>query len=423
MKAQLFFTLILSNLLLGFSQVGIGTSNPSQSAILEVRSNTKGFLPPRLTENEKQAIINPAAGLLIFNSTKKCLEFNKQEAIHQWQGIGCPSVNNSNTNGSSNAVSILLSYKSIGILTENQEILTNSVKQILEIDVSQIGSFNFEAVSAGITFSASGEFTTTGPQLVELIASGTPNISNLSGELFTLNTNLTNNSFSRILLPEPTGPDNCNDNNILYQSNLMVQNSNASNTTQTITVNPNAPGPYSFTTQNVFGVTFSATGVFTSAGTKNITLQASGTESGSSGSTFNSFNVTGSYPGESNFSCSFERTFWPDCTGVNFVIPLTQNYIEGTGSVDLNSLVNLTTLPAGWNIQWWRYTGTGISGQIGNIDYGLLSGEITKSNFDLGDANRELIVTEAGVYVPFLISTNTINCWTTNSNKIFVTIN
>jgi hypothetical protein len=39
------------------------------SALLEVQSTTKGFLPPRMTTTQKNAIATPAAGLVVYDST------------------------------------------------------------------------------------------------------------------------------------------------------------------------------------------------------------------------------------------------------------------------------------------------------------------------------------------------------------------
>ena len=48
------------------SQTGIGTTTPDASAQLDVSSTTKGFLPPRMTEAERDAITSPADGLVIY---------------------------------------------------------------------------------------------------------------------------------------------------------------------------------------------------------------------------------------------------------------------------------------------------------------------------------------------------------------------
>lgn len=48
--------------------VGIGTATPDGSALLEVNSTTKGFLPPRMTEAQRTAIATPATGLTAYQT-------------------------------------------------------------------------------------------------------------------------------------------------------------------------------------------------------------------------------------------------------------------------------------------------------------------------------------------------------------------
>lgn len=48
------------------AQIGIGTTSPHPSAILDVSSNNKGFLLPRLTQSQRNRIVNPASGLTLF---------------------------------------------------------------------------------------------------------------------------------------------------------------------------------------------------------------------------------------------------------------------------------------------------------------------------------------------------------------------
>ena len=47
----------------------IGGSTINASSQLEVRSTTKGFLPPRMTTTQKNAIASPAAGLMVYDTT------------------------------------------------------------------------------------------------------------------------------------------------------------------------------------------------------------------------------------------------------------------------------------------------------------------------------------------------------------------
>ncbi len=56
-----------------FSQsVGIGTATPDSSAILDLSSSNKGFLMPRMTTAQRDAISNPSLGLKIFNTDDLC---------------------------------------------------------------------------------------------------------------------------------------------------------------------------------------------------------------------------------------------------------------------------------------------------------------------------------------------------------------
>ena len=64
-----------SNIFNNGAEVGIGTVNPNTSAKLDVESTTQGFLPPRMSTTQRNAIASPAIGLVIFNITTNCLNF------------------------------------------------------------------------------------------------------------------------------------------------------------------------------------------------------------------------------------------------------------------------------------------------------------------------------------------------------------
>jgi len=72
MKRTIILFSIIAYSLCGVSQgVKIGTTSgdPDQSAILDIESDSKGMLPPRLTMEQRDAIVNPSEGLTIFNTT------------------------------------------------------------------------------------------------------------------------------------------------------------------------------------------------------------------------------------------------------------------------------------------------------------------------------------------------------------------
>ena len=76
----------------------ISASNPGSpqpSAVLELESTHQGFLPPRLTTAQRNAIANPALGLVIFNLDKDCLEFFTQNQGWYSPCIGLPVVTTS----------------------------------------------------------------------------------------------------------------------------------------------------------------------------------------------------------------------------------------------------------------------------------------------------------------------------------------
>ena len=56
------------------THIKTGSGAPVASAILDVDSTTKGFLPPRMTTTQKNAIATPAAGLVVYDSTTNKLQ-------------------------------------------------------------------------------------------------------------------------------------------------------------------------------------------------------------------------------------------------------------------------------------------------------------------------------------------------------------
>ncbi len=67
------------------NRLGIGTATPAASSILDLTSTAKGFLPPRMTTTNRDAITSPATGLTIYNTTNGQLEIYSGTT---WTGVG-----------------------------------------------------------------------------------------------------------------------------------------------------------------------------------------------------------------------------------------------------------------------------------------------------------------------------------------------
>lgn len=75
-----------------FSQAGINAdgSAPNGSAMLDVKSTDKGFLPPRMTTAQRNAIASPVEGLVIYNTVEKALNvYNGTSWWSMVQGLSC----------------------------------------------------------------------------------------------------------------------------------------------------------------------------------------------------------------------------------------------------------------------------------------------------------------------------------------------
>ena len=63
-----------ANFIGGQFAIGKSTTQAVASALIEMSSTTMGFLPPRMTTTQKNAIASPAAGLVLYDSTTNKLQ-------------------------------------------------------------------------------------------------------------------------------------------------------------------------------------------------------------------------------------------------------------------------------------------------------------------------------------------------------------
>ena len=86
MKKLLLFAALFAVSFTSFAQVGIGTTNPDGSAVLDISSTTKGLLIPRMTNAQLSAIASPVAGLIVYctncNANGEMLIYNRTSWVN-----------------------------------------------------------------------------------------------------------------------------------------------------------------------------------------------------------------------------------------------------------------------------------------------------------------------------------------------------
>ena len=92
---SLVLVLIISG---SYAQVAINTDggNPDISAMLDVQSTDKGFLPPRMNASQMNAISTPPAGLMIYNTSVNsvfCYNGSSWKMLFSNDGESCGTIN------------------------------------------------------------------------------------------------------------------------------------------------------------------------------------------------------------------------------------------------------------------------------------------------------------------------------------------
>ncbi|MDD7887461.1 fibrinogen-like YCDxxxxGGGW domain-containing protein [Flavivirga sp. 57AJ16] len=146
-----------------FGQVGVGTTNPDPSSILDVTSTNQGLLVPRMTQSQRDAITTPAEGLLIYNLDSNCFQYHNgttwSDCLGESQQANKLNCNSINANGNYAVGETLTSANTITI-----DVLVNSY------DTYTISTNTVN----GYSFSTSGTFSSLGVHTITLTGSGIP---------------------------------------------------------------------------------------------------------------------------------------------------------------------------------------------------------------------------------------------------------
>lgn len=149
--------------------VAVGSPTIDTNAQLDVSSNSKGVLLPRLTIAQRDAIpASLANGLLIYNTSTNCFNYYASSATKWLSLCGTyepATFNLLNCNAPAGAS---------GTYTKGSS-LNNTNSYTLVVNVTSVGTFQIVMkTNNGYSFSKSGNFTQTGSQTVVLEGQGTP---------------------------------------------------------------------------------------------------------------------------------------------------------------------------------------------------------------------------------------------------------
>ena len=177
------------------AQVGIDTTTPAISSNLELASTDKTLLLNRVSSTAK--ITSPVDGMVFYHSVQKCF---KGYANGTWLDI---------TTCSPNPAAITFNkvnkYKGVSVIDNqgigyNGEAIPASSTIEIEVNVTEATPYSFTATDAttGLTYSASGDFTTSGTKLVTL----SNNAPSIAGDKYgTINMTLSGASNTLALAP------------------------------------------------------------------------------------------------------------------------------------------------------------------------------------------------------------------------------
>ena len=148
-----------------FAQVGIGTTTPHASAVLDLTASDKGLLLPRVTSLD-DITETPVNGLMIYDTTDNCVKVFQNGA---WSGClftALPATYSLTSIASYNGTSVI-NTTGIGY---NGEAVPAASTITVNVNVERFWSYNVSATDAttGLEYSATGTFTGTGVQTIEL---------------------------------------------------------------------------------------------------------------------------------------------------------------------------------------------------------------------------------------------------------------
>ena len=152
---------------IAFSQVGIGTTSPHSSSILDLTASDKALLLPRVANSNN--IATPVNGMMIYAVNHKCFKAYQDGA---WVDLTMCQITSAMTFGA-------ITYQGTSVINTtgigyNGETVPSASTITVQVTVSVPTWYNFSATHAGtgLVYSASGSFAAAGTYPVILQNNG-----------------------------------------------------------------------------------------------------------------------------------------------------------------------------------------------------------------------------------------------------------
>lgn len=150
MKKKTAILLLTLHSFLLHAQVGIGTTSPSPSSMLELSSTTQTFVPPRMTNAQMLAISNPLIGSVVYNISDDALYMRTNLGWENISSTANPTISiNKNYPGVDTVISTSdNNYTNFPIGSSETTSITSSVFTVTgngQIRINEAGTFLMNA--------------------------------------------------------------------------------------------------------------------------------------------------------------------------------------------------------------------------------------------------------------------------------------
>ena len=166
---------LFTQFVLAQGAIGIGTTSPNNSAALDITSNNKGILVPRMSQTSRITIANPANGLLVYDTTQHRL-YQFQEGEWRYMITNANWIQSSTRNWTYNSGDSI----GIGISSPTERVDVNGNIQArsnirAEGNILATGDLSTATLIATSLMNAGGNFDVGGP----IIARGNLTLDNV----------------------------------------------------------------------------------------------------------------------------------------------------------------------------------------------------------------------------------------------------